>query len=84
MNDKKHRTTALARKHIGDQRALIERQRELIDDLAKAESGNVRSARHHLKEMLDTLDRMLAGYRSLEPEFDFQNEGEPRKSPQSV
>jgi hypothetical protein len=34
----------------------------------------VRSARHHLKEMLDSLDRMFAEIRRLQPELGFQEQ----------
>ncbi len=84
MNEKKHRTIALARKHIADQRVRIERHRELIDEMEKAESASpvsMRSARQHLKEMMNSLDRMLAEHRTLQPELYSPHQAEKTESP---
>jgi hypothetical protein len=57
---------ALGQKHIEDQRGRVSRQRELLSTLERdGDAKLVRPARQLLREMLDTLERMLAEQRAL-------------------
>ncbi len=63
--EKAERTVALAKTHIAGQQERIEAQRRLIARLEADEDDHqiVKQARELLKDMLDTLDRMLADRR---------------------
>ncbi len=57
----------LGRRHIAEQRARIDRQRSLIDELERRDRGEafLRPAGQHLSDMLRTLEGMLSAQQAL-------------------